>query len=342
MYFPQFIIRPEFPILDSQFSVAVYMPSKKIFCIGELLVDFVAENQGADLTKAFHFTKKAGGAPANVACAISRLGGKSAFIGCVGKDPFGAYLIKTLDACDVDLSLVQQSDTFTTLAFVSLAENGERDFVFSRGADRELSYDSSVKAHFQDQMVHLGAATALLGGPLEKTYGHYLFDAITENAFISFDPNYRSDLWKGNEKAFIKKCMPYIEKSHLCKFSLEEARMLSGKENLQEASAALQQMGSGIIAITLGGEGTWVSTKNTGKIVPSIEVTPVDTTGAGDAFIGCLLEQISKLPSHTQLEEDEGSLMEMVSIANKAGAITTTGYGAIDSLPDQNQLNSFE
>ncbi len=317
------------------------MLSKKIYCIGELLIDFVAENQGADLTKASLFTKKAGGAPANVACAISKLGGKSAFIGCVGEDPFGTYLINTLEACDVDLSLVQRSDTFTTLAFVSLAENGERDFVFSRGADRELTYDSSVKDNFRDQMVHLGAATALLGGPLEKAYGHYLFDAITENAFISFDPNFRADLWNGAEDLFIKKCMPYIEKSHLCKFSLEEARMLSGKSGLVEASKALHEMGTGIIAITLGSEGTWISTNQTQRTIPSIPVEPVDTTGAGDAFIGCLLQQISELPSHSHLLENDDLLMEMVVTANKAGAITTTGYGAIDSLPDKNQLNNI-
>jgi len=318
------------------------MPSKKIFCVGELLIDFVAENQGADLSKASVFTKKAGGAPANVACAISKLGGKSAFIGCVGEDPFGTYLLKTLDACDVDLSPVQRSATFTTLAFVSLAENGERDFVFSRGADQELTYDSSIKSSFRDQMVHLGAATALLGGELEKSYGHYLFDAITENAFISFDPNFRSDLWKGNEKTFIKKCMPYIEKSHLCKFSLEEAQMLSKKNSLVEASEVLHQIGTEIIAITLGAEGTWVSTKNTQQTIPSISVTPVDTTGAGDAFIGCLLQQISQLPSHDRILENDSLLMEMVETANRAGAITTTGYGAIDSLPDANQMNQFE
>lgn len=316
------------------------MPSKKIFCIGEMLIDFVAENQGADLTRATHFTKKAGGAPANVACAISKLGGKSAFIGCVGDDPFGSYLINTLEACDVDLSLVQRSETFTTLAFVSLAENGERDFVFSRGADQELSYDSSVKGNFRDQMVHLGAATALLGGALEKTYGHYLFDAITENAFISFDPNFRTDLWKGNEKTFIKKCLHYIEKSHLCKFSQEEARMLSGKEDLAEASAVFHQIGTQIVTITLGGEGTWVSTKRTQRTIPSIPVTPVDTTGAGDAFIGCLLQQISRLPSHGHILDDDELLMEMVGVANRAGAITTMGYGAIDSLPDENKLKS--
>ncbi|MBT8280406.1 MAG: carbohydrate kinase [Muriicola sp.] len=318
------------------------MLSKKIFCIGELLIDFVAENQGADLSKASIFTKKAGGAPANVACAISKLGGRSAFVGCVGEDPFGTYLMNTIDAFDVDLSLIQRTSVFTTLAFVSLAENGERDFVFSRGADRELQYDSSIKSEFRDQMVHLGAATALLGGPLEKAYSHYLFDAITENAFISFDPNFRADLWKGNEKTFVKKCMPYIEKSHLCKFSLEEAQMLSKKKTLPEASEVLHQIGAEIIAITLGAEGTWVSTKNTQQTIPSIPVNPVDTTGAGDAFIGCLLQQISQLPSTDAISENESQLMEMVEIANRAGALTTTGYGAIDSLPDKNQLNITE
>lgn len=314
------------------------MPSKRIYCIGELLIDFVAEKQGADLSKASLFTKKAGGAPANVACAISKLGGKSAFIGCVGIDPFGTFLLKTLEECDVDLSLVQRSQIFTTLAFVSLAENGERDFVFSRGADRELTYDSSVKVAFKDQMIHLGAATALLGGPLEKAYGHYLFDAITENAFISFDPNFRADLWKDNEATFIKKSMPYIEKSHLCKFSLEEAQMISKKSSLTEACAELHTIGAKIIAVTLGSEGTYVSTKNSQQTIPSIPVTPVDTTGAGDAFIGCLLQQISTLPTHDHILENDTLLMDMVVNANKAGAITTTGYGAIESLPDERQL----
>ncbi len=314
------------------------MPSKRIFCIGEVLIDFVAENQGADLSKATNFTKKAGGAPANVACAIAKLGGKSAFIGCVGNDPFGTFLLNTLESFDVDLSYVQRSQTFTTLAFVSLAANGERDFVFSRGADRELSYDSSIKVDIKDHMVHLGAATALLGGPLEKAYGHYLFDAITENSFISFDPNFRTDLWKDNEAVFIKKSMPYIEKSHLCKFSLEEAQMISKKSSLPEACEELHNVGAKIITITLGSEGTYVSTKNTQKTIPSIPVTPVDTTGAGDAFIGCLLQQISKLSTHEQLLKNDTLLMDMVVYANKAGAITTTGYGAIESLPDHHQL----
>jgi len=106
----------------------------RVFCIGELLIDFVAENQGNNLSKANNFTKKAGGAPANVACAIAKLGGKSSFVGCVGNDPFGVFLLDTLKQENVDVSMADQSDTFTTLAFVSLAEDGERDFVFARGA----------------------------------------------------------------------------------------------------------------------------------------------------------------------------------------------------------------
>lgn len=312
---------------------------KKIFCIGEVLIDFVAEKQGSDLSKAYQFTKKAGGAPANVACAIAKLGGESAFIGCVGNDPFGAFLLQVLEDSNVNIDKAQRSKTFTTLAFVSLAEDGERDFVFSRGADSELNYDPLLKSYFKENMIHLGAATALLGGDLEETYGRYYSDAVSEGAFISFDPNYRVDLWKGNERVFIQKCIPFLKEAALCKFSLEEAELISGKTNLNEACDALHLMGAKIITITLGKEGTLVSTPQFKQTVPSIAVIPVDTTGAGDAFIGCLLQQISLLEKIEQLFTNRDLLVNMVTKANKAGAITTTKYGAIEALPFQHQLD---
>ena len=315
---------------------------KKVYCIGELLIDFVAENQGSDLAKAEVFTKKAGGAPANVACAIAKLGGLSKFIGCVGQDQFGSFLLSILEDNHVDISLAQRSKNFTTIAFVSIAEDGERDFVFSRGADRKLKYDSSIKNSFQDNMVHFGAATALLGGDLEAAYGRYFFDALTQNSFISFDPNFRGDLWKGEEDAFIKKCMPFVQKAHLSKFSLEEARLLSGKTDLEECCAVLHEIGTQVIAITLGGEGTLLSTQNTKHTIPSIPVNPVDTTGAGDAFIGCLLYQIANLHDPMEILKDTGLLIDMVKKANKAGALTTTNFGAIPSLPNLEQLNAAE
>ena len=311
---------------------------KKVYCIGEVLIDFVAERQGSDLSKANQFTKKAGGAPANVACAISKLGGNGIFIGSVGNDPFGKFLLKTLKNEGVDVSLTQLSDTFTTLAFVSLSEDGERDFVFSRGADKELKYNPDLRKNLPGNILHLGAATALLGGPLEKTYGRYLFDGLTKDMFICFDPNFRIDLWKDDEETFIKKCMPFVEKSHLCKFSSEEAQLISGKEDLHDACDALHKVGTKIITVTLGKEGTLLSMNGNKKVIPSVKVTPVDTTGAGDAFIGCLLYQISDLGNFEPVFEDFSLVEEMVAKANKAGAITTTNYGAIVALPTKEQL----
>lgn len=313
-----------------------------IYCIGELLIDFVAEKQGSDLSKANEFTKKAGGAPANVACAIAKLGGLSKFIGCVGKDPFGSFLLNVLEANNVDISLAQRSKTFTTLAFVSLAEDGERDFVFSRGADKKLKYDSSIKKGFKGNIVHLGAATALLGGDLEDAYSRYFFDALTQNAFISFDPNFRADLWKDEEEVFVKKCRTFIEKSHLCKFSLEEARLLSGETELDKACEVLHEIGSPIVTITLGNKGTFISTPTTKTTIPSVKVNAIDTTGAGDAFIGCLLFQVSTLNDPHQILKNTALLTEMIAKANRAGAITTTNYGAIPSLPTLEQLSDME
>ena len=312
---------------------------KRIFCIGELLIDFVGENQGSDLSLASVFTKKAGGAPANVACAIARLGGASSFIGCVGRDPFGRFLENVLAENRVDTAFLEQSATFTTLAFVSLADDGERDFVFSRGADRELVYRPDIRKQFRGNIVHLGAATALLGGPLESAYSHYFFDALTEGAYISFDPNFRHDLWKERESDFIKKCRPFIEKANLCKFSLEEARLLSGCDDLEAACSALHAIGAEVIVVTLGGDGTYLSTASGRSTVPSIRVKPVDTTGAGDAFIGCLLWQLSGEADPGSLAADPDRLADMVRKANAAGALTTTRFGAIESLPDQAVLN---
>lgn len=312
---------------------------KNVYCIGELLIDFVAENQGKDLSKAKEFTKKAGGAPANVACAVSKLGGKSYFIGSVGNDPFGEFLLNVVSAVNVDISLAQKVDAFTTLAFVSIAEDGERDFVFSKGADRELKYDASLKNSFKENMVHFGAATALLGGNLEEAYNRYFFDALTHNAFISFDPNFRSDLWKGKKELFIKKCMPFIEKSRLCKFSCEEAFLLSNKTTLAEACDYFHEKGTQIIVVTLGSEGTYISTPTFVRTIPSITVKPIDTTGAGDAFMGCILQQLAETQNLEETLANETAFSAIVARANKAGAFTTTRFGAIESLPTKDQLD---
>jgi fructokinase len=314
---------------------------KKVYCIGEILIDFVAEKQGKDLSKAYQFTRKAGGAPANVAAAIAKLGGQSYFIGAVGDDPFGNFLIDTMKSHGVSVEYAQQISVFTTLAFVSLAEDGERDFVFNRGADKELTYDENLSSYFNDNILHFGAATSFLGGSLEIAYSKYLDQAVARKSFISFDPNYRTDLWKGKDEVFVVRCKPFIEKCHLAKFSLEEAQLLSGENTLEAACEALHKMGAKVICITLGKEGTFVSSAHFKGTVGSIEVKPVDTTGAGDAFIGCLLKQLSQEENPEKAIENEQHFFKLVKRANACGAITTTNYGAIAALPDEDQLNLF-
>lgn len=316
---------------------------KDVYCIGELLIDFVAENQGSDLSRAREFTKKAGGAPANVACAISRLQGRSHFIGAVGRDPLGTFLLRTLEEEGVDITLAQRSKgSFTTLAFVSISKNGERDFVFSRGADRDLKYDRIIQQNFAGNLVHFGAATCHLGGSLEESYNHYLFDAIARDAFISFDPNYRIDLWNGKTEVFVKKCLSYVERAHLCKFSEEESLLLSGADRIEAACDRFHEIGAGIVMVTLGKEGALVSHLGKKKVVRSHKVNAVDTTGAGDAFIGCMLYQIAALGDPFDILEDFNLLLKMVKKANKAGALTTTQFGAIDALPTRSELDLEE
>ncbi len=310
---------------------------KQVFCVGELLIDFVAEKQGNDLSKANQFTKKAGGAPANVACAISLLGGHSHFVGAVGQDPFGNFLLQVLKDYGVATAHAQQKEVFTTLAFVSLDDDGERDFIFSRGADKFLSYDPALKKELTGHILHLGAATALLGGDLENAYGRYFFDALTQEVFISFDPNFRTDLWN-DTGLFIKKCMPYVEKADLCKFSLLEAQLLSGKTQVAHCCEVLHKVGAKAITVTLGSEGTYLSTPTGSCLVPSTPVSALDTTGAGDAFIGCLLYQIACLDNPQEALQDLTALETMVATANRAGGITTTAYGAIPALPSREQL----
>lgn len=318
-----------------------FLQMTNLFCIGEILIDFIAERQGSDLTKVLTFTKKAGGAPANVAVSIAKLGGKSYLAGAVGDDPFGEFLITVLNDHSVSADYIQKTDSFTSLAFVSLAENGERDFIFNRGADAFLSYDERLSSNFKNNIVHFGAATSFLGGDLEKTYTLYLKDALKSNAFISFDPNFRIDLWKNNEKKFIKKCLPFIEKADFSKFSIEELQLLSGEKEMKTACEKFHKYGTKIIAVTMGARGTYLSTRSEQKTIESIKVKPVDTTGAGDAFVGCVLKQLSELETPKTVLNDFSTLSKMIKKANIAGAITTTKYGAIASLPTWGQIEKM-
>ncbi|HDR5270620.1 carbohydrate kinase [Bacillus thuringiensis] len=312
---------------------------RNVFCIGELLIDFVCRNTNVSLVNGSDFEKKAGGAPANVAAAITKLGGHATFMGQVGNDPFGEFLEQTLQHAHVDTSMLIK-DKQTTLAFVSINQDGERDFIFMRGADGEYHFNSIDLSKIKtNDLIHFGSATALLSSPLKDTYFQLMQYARDNGHFISFDPNYRSALITDTEQ-FAQDCLAFIKHAHFVKVSQEEAIMLSKESNLQQSALKLLNYGAKVVAITLGKDGTLLATKEGQTIIPSISIKQVDTTGAGDAFVGAMLYQIAK--SEQTLSHNFKDLTEFISFANKVGAITCTNYGAITSLPSLTHIKAYD
>ncbi len=310
------------------------MPSEnKILCIGEALIDMICTDKGKPLSQGENFLKKAGGAPTNVAAAIGALGGSVSLVATVGNDPFGEHLLAVMKSFAVDTTHVQRNnDHFTTLAFVSLMESGERDFYFNRGADAMLDkifiYTLSLE---QIGIVHFGSATAFLEGPLFEAYDTLLQTAHQDGKFISFDPNYRQLLFGHNQDHFIAKSWEYLRVCNFFKVSDEEALLLTGKENLDDAVQHLQKETNAVFAITIGKDGTLLRVGKDLIQVPSIPVNVTDTTGAGDAFTGAVLYQLQSqfaaIPS-MQLHDWQS----IISNANKAGAKTCEYMGAMEAF----------
>ena len=262
----------------------------KVICPGEVLIDFISLENGKKLVDVEKFQKKAGGAPANVATALVKLGASAEFVGAVGKDSFGKFLIETLNRYEVGTSQVIEDEHLgTTIAYVSIDENGERDFEFMRGADGNISPQQIDFNAFKDcKIIHLGSATALLGAQLYEVYQAFIEFANQHDKFISFDPNYRDALYHDKQELFVKHCKEVIKHVDLIKVSEEEGQIITGESDHQQMIAALHDLGAKIVTLTLGKEGSLVSIENTHK-VESIAVKMVDSTGAGDAFIGALL-----------------------------------------------------
>lgn len=317
--------------------------SKNILCIGELLIDFICSDVNSSLTDGTNFIKKAGGAPANVTAAICRLGGEASFAGKVGNDHFGVFLKNTLDSVGVDTNmLILDNNSNTTLAFVSLKSDGERDFIFNRGADELLTYKELDKEKvYSSKIIHFGSATALLGGPSKVTYLEVMEIAKEKGIFISFDPNYRVDLWKNRLGEFVaasKKCLKYAD---FVKVSDEEIRIISGKEGLEEGIKIFHELGAKVIAVTLGKEGTLISNGTNMATVGSIKIKSIDSTGAGDAFVGAVLYKIAQQEKPRDiLLSDFEKTKEIVAFGNRVGAIVCTKLGAIAALPTLDEVEN--
>jgi fructokinase len=306
----------------------------KILCIGEALIDMICTDTGQSLADGQNFLKKPGGAPTNVAAAIAALGGNVQLAAKVGKDPFGVQLIGVMEKFGVDTTyMLTDTHNFTTLAFVSLMKDGERDFVFSRGADGQLSVEDIQHINLADvSIVHFGSATGFLEGPLQQAYLRLLQMAIDKNIFVSFDPNYRHLLFNNNTTTFIQQSWNFLQQCNFFKVSDEEAMLLTGKTTLQEAANDLLQKTTAFFAITLGKEGTMIGINNQLITVPSIAIQPVDTTGAGDAFVGAVLYQLDKIGINQSSKFSQQQWESIVVNANKAGARTCEYMGAMEAF----------
>ncbi len=307
--------------------------NQSILCVGECLIDFFSNDANVSLKNSQTFTKKAGGAPANVCAVISKLGGEAVFLGKVGADPFGDFLEETLKTVGVNTNLlIKDPLTPTTLAFVSLGEDGQRDFVFNRGADANLTLDE-VPLNIVDSMkiVHFGSATALLSPPYNKTYKELFTYAKNKQCFISFDPNFRNDLWKGRVEEYIQLVFNFIPHCDFLKVSDEELFLLTKETDILKGVSMLHQKGTKYIAVTLGKNGTLLSHDGHSSTVASIPIKAIDTTGAGDAFVGATLYQLSKLENPMSVSFAEWKTI--IEFSNKVGALVCEKMGAIEAIP---------
>lgn len=306
------------------------MKKYDITALGEILIDMTyagKSEQGQTL-----FEQNPGGAPANVLSAVSRLGGKSAFIGKVGKDMHGEFLVDVLKKEGICTEgLVEDEKYFTTLAFVNLDENGERSFSFARkpGADtclseREVRFDIIE----QSKIFHVGSLS-LTDEPSKSATVKALVHAKENGLLISYDPNYRAPLWKSEADASngMRSILYYVD---IIKISDEETKMLTGFDDEIKASEALLNMGVKIVIVTLGEKGALVRNKD-GYIYSDAEkVKAVDTTGAGDAFMGGFLYKVAKSGKR---EFDLEEIKEFAHFANKVAGYCVQHRGAINAMP---------
>lgn len=305
-----------------------------VIALGELLVDFTPA--GNSLCGMRLFEQNPGGAPANMLTAVCKAGLKTAFIGKVGKDMHGQFLKKTIQDIGIDTGgLVMDDEVFTTLAFVSLSENGERTFSFARkpGADTRLCFkEIDTELLKQAKVFHVGSLS-LTDEPARTTTFESVKLAKEAGAIISYDPNYRAPLWESKEIAVerIRSMIPYVD---MIKISEEEAELLTPYKKPEEAAEFLLKKGIKIVAVTLGADGVLIGSKKGMQVVPGFLSNVVDTTGAGDSFWGGFLSRL--IQSEEAPEElSLGELAEFSRYGNAVASLCVEKRGGILSIPEE-------
>ncbi|MDR4949648.1 carbohydrate kinase family protein [Neobacillus cucumis] len=312
-----------------------------ITALGEVLIDFTPSGYSAN--GGILFEQNPGGAPANVLAVLSKFQKRTRFIGKVGNDQFGVFLKNTLQQINVDTAgLVTSNQTNTTLAFVHLDPTGDRTFSFYRdpGADTTLEIEEVNFDTIKDSRIfHFGSLSLTHHPSCETTLAAASF-AKENGVLISFDPNLRESLW-GNLNHAKEMMFKGLQLSDVVKISEEELVFLTGNSDLEKGSKWIcDTYQVSLLFITLGGNGCYFRCGERMGIVPGYEVNVMDTTGAGDGFLGGVLYQIlEKNCKIDSLSEDE--LIEIASFANAVGALATTKRGAILSMPTLDETTAL-
>ncbi len=312
-----------------------------VVALGEILIDFTPSGTSENGNNLYE--QNPGGAPANVLAVLAKLGRKTAFIGKVGRDQFGYFLKDVLVKLNVDTKgLVFADDVNTTLAFVHLDKTGDRSFTFYRnpGADMSLKEEEvDYNLIKNSKILHFGSLS-MTHEPSRTATLKALDFATKNNLIISYDPNLRPPLWQSLEEA--KEMMLHgMTYTDILKISEEELYFLTGINDLSAGSAYLRDKYEiKLIFVTLGPKGCFYRIGDYTGLQPALDVKAVDTTGAGDAFLGSVLYKIiEKGKGIEQLTVSE--IDSMVSFANTVAGITTTKRGAIPAIPTLKEVEEF-
>lgn len=310
-----------------------------LVALGEILIDFT--RQGTDHQGQALFAQNPGGAPANVAVAVSRLGGRSGFLGKVGADMHGDFLRSMLEREGVDPSgLVADEHYFTTLAFVDVNEVGERSFSFARkpGADTKLRSEELNPALLDHAALFHVGSLSLTDQPSRDTTFSALKRAKAHGAIISYDPNYRPSLWRSEAAAMrqMRGLVPYVD---LMKLSDEETLLLTGRSDPAEAAQKLMDRGVQVVAVTLGSRGAYLRCREGDALIPGFHTQVADTNGAGDCFWGAFLFQVARSGKRAE-ELTLAELTEMGRFANAAASLCVEKPGAIPAMPTLEEVQA--
>ena len=309
-----------------------------ITALGELLIDFTPAGVSPAGNRIFETNP--GGAPANMLAAASKLGASTAFLGMVGNGQFGQFLEKTLKDNRIDTRGLKFSQSInTTLAFVHLDEKGDRSFSFYRnpGADMMLSEeDLEADVIKSSRIFHFGSIS-MTDEPSRSATLKALEIAKNSGAVISYDPNLRPLLWKSLAEAK-ERILTGLNFADILKISGEELEFITGEKDIVRGTKELDKYGVKLIIVTLGPAGAFYRANDITGFQPTYDVAVVDTTGAGDAFLGAFLFKLRGFDLNDVKRLTANDLDKIIKFANAAGACTTTKKGGIPAVPELTEV----